>query len=202
MNASACLKRICVASWLLTAVIPAANAQQMTAQAGRPRQPGYAAQTQNFPKLPPSFPCTVGVLPGVWKLVHLYQAPIGDELTEFLAAPMQYMLFNTNNTYGKYNAGRTEVAPETIRDEITKHTTGLQQYLLDTSGFIFFYQDKTPIDTQACFIVANSQGPFAPGQMLLMPPQGQIQGRLLRVYGRVNEQPQYKQPVQLPAGRR
>jgi len=203
MKQSSFLKCICGVLLLLATAIPAANAQQpMTAQPGRQRQP--AAQAQNFPKLPPSFSCTAGILPGVWKLLHIYQLPVGEEETEFLVNPVQYLLFNTNNTYGKYNAGRNELAPETTRNEITKHVTGLQQYLLDSSGFIFFYQDKTPIDTQACFIVASSQGPFAPGQMLLMPPQGQIQGRLIRVYSRINEQPQQQRnnPVQLPVGRR
>jgi hypothetical protein len=33
-----------------------------------------------------------------------------------------------------------------------------------------------------CFIVANASSQFAVGQMLLMPPQEQAHGRLVKVY--------------------
>lgn len=174
---------------LTIAMAMPAAAQQAFPQAAAPAQPAAATAT-GFPQLPQSRACTADDLPGVWKLLRVYEAPSGIEMTAFVTNPVQYILFDANSIYGKYNAGRTELPAPSIRNAITQHASGLQQYLVDASGFVFFYQDKAAIDTQACFIVANPLGQFLAGQMLLMPPEGTIQGRLVKVYARVNEQPQ------------
>ena len=181
--------RILYAGLLLMVITLPAAAQQPFPQAPAPAQPAYVPPPATaFPQLPPSRACATQDLPGIWKLHRVYEAPLGTEMTAFLANPVQYILFDANSTYSKYNAGQTEIPPASIRGEITQHTSGLQQYVVDASGFVFFYQDGKAIDTQACFIVANPLGQFQAGQLLMMPPEGTIQGRLVKVYVRINEQ--------------
>jgi hypothetical protein len=164
------------------------------------QQQAYAAQAQIFPKLPPSRACTAADLVGIWKLLLLYETPVGTDMTDFLTNPVQYLVFNNNNTYGKIVSEHQEIPPGGIHWRVSK-LPGLNQYIIDSSGFVFFYQDKQAIDTQACFIVVVQQEPFNVGQMLLMPPQGQTKERLLKIYGKVDERPQPQQPKPQPQNR-
>ncbi len=160
----------------------------MTAPAAAQQPVQYAPPAPVFPQLPPSRPCTAKEVPGVWKLLRVFETPSGAEMSAFLSNPVQFILFDANSTYGKY-IGNAELPPASIRGEIAKQVSGLQQYLVDASGMVFFYQDRASTDTQACFIVVTPVEPFAAGQMLLMPPEGTIKGRMVKVYIRVNEQP-------------
>ena len=62
---------------------------------------------------------------------------------------------------------------------------GLQQFVIQKSGMIFFYQNSVAVDSQACFIVASHVGSFLVGQMLMMPPAGQTSVRLVKVYEKI-----------------
>ena len=152
-------------------------------------QQAYESQAQYFPKLPPSRACTMQDLAGIWKILLVYEKPVGPDMTNFVTNPVQYLLFNTDSTFGIINGHGRELPPVVIRDIGAKEQAqALLQYVVDASGFIFFYQNKQATDTKACFIVAVQEGQFYPGQMLLMPPEGQSKERLLKVYSKVNEQ--------------
>jgi hypothetical protein len=135
--------------------------------------------------LPPSRPCTAADMVGLWKMMQVYEAPAGIETEAFKANPTQYIYFQPNNVYGRYNAAGPDMSYDQVRDEIAHHAAGLQQYVVQDSGFLFYYQDKIPTDTQACFIVVTAKDPFVVGQALLLPPKGQIQGRLVKGYLKV-----------------
>lgn len=156
-------------------------------------EPAPVEPVSSIPALPPSQLCKLNdIKGGVWKLMQVYEEPEGSELQSFRASPSQYLIFFHRNTYARYNSGRIELGARAVITEVKKHTTGLLQYLVQDAGLIYFYQDKVATDTQACFIVARSQGPFIAGQMLLMPPRGQIKGRLVKVYKNIYTPPPKK----------
>ncbi|MDE3060915.1 MAG: hypothetical protein KGJ06_07880 [Pseudomonadota bacterium] len=168
------------------------------------------AQDESFPQLPPSSPCRQADIVGIWSLVHVYESPSGSEAAAAVSSPSQYMLFDANNTFGKYNAGNTPLPPDQVRAQILSHASGVQQYVVqDKTGFIFFYDNSVAFDTQACFIVANPVDAFYEGEMLLMPPEGQIKERLVKVYAKIwppkpKPQPQAQprpQPYMMPRQR-
>jgi hypothetical protein len=145
--------------------------------------PSPVASSTLFPSLPQAMPCQQEDMRGLWKLSAVYEDPQGPEVTSFAASPNQYVFYRADNVFGRFNAGHTEMSTKAILENIKKHTSGLMQYLLQgDTGFIYFYNDGVATDVQACFIVTTNRIPFEKGDMLLMPPKGQIQGRLVKVY--------------------
>ncbi len=131
--------------------------------------------------LPPSRACSKREVPGIWKLIQIFEVPSGAETADFAENSVQYMLFNPNSIYGKYNSGADRsFPPDWCVQPDSQHNSALQQYLVQNTGIMLFLSDRIAIDTQACFIVVNPVGNFSAGQMLLMPPEGQIQGRLVK----------------------
>ena len=173
-------------------VTPPTQQIQLPAYAN-PNQPA----THALPPLalPPSNPCKATDLPGVWKLENVYESPSGKEAASFAASPSQYIYFEDNNVFGKYNAPAGNMKPEDIRDQIVQHASGLQQYLMQDKEFIFFYQDRVASGTQACFIVETAQSPFAKGQLILMPPKGTVSGRLVKWYSKIWSPPTPPKPA-------
>lgn len=147
--------------------------------------PANAARPSTMPALPVSRACKQADIEGLWRLLRVYEEPIGKELTTFTSNPMQYIYYKSDGTYGKYNGGEVLTAAEQIVDHIDKHTTGLQQYLLQDTGMIYYYQDKVATTSQACFIVLKPRESFLPGEMLQIPPKGQVNGRLIKEYTKV-----------------
>lgn len=138
---------------------------------------------QPFPKLPVSNACTPQDIKGLWQLGNVFEMPAGAETASFAASRFQYVYFQDNSLYGRYNASQAMPADQ-VRQQITTHAAGLMQYVVQ-NGFVYFYQNQALKDTQACFIVANANENFSVGQMILMPPKGQIQGRLVKTYTRM-----------------
>lgn len=139
----------------------------------------------SIPPLPVSRVCAKPDIEGLWKLQRVYEEPLGMEVAAFKATPMQYLYFRGDGTYGKYSGEGALTAPAAIIDYIGHHTVGLQQYLLQDTGLIYYYQDKIASNTQTCFIVVQPSATFALGSLLLMPPKGQINGRLIKQYSKV-----------------
>lgn len=163
-----------------TAVVPAGSSANPSVTATIPLQ----QRVNYFPVLPPSRPCTPQDVPGLWRLGQVYENPAGSVFSDFTAYPTQYLFFSGDGTY---NASKVQPAPDdnvALSYLSTQKPQSLQQFLVQESGFIFFYRDGAAIDTQACFIVANQRDPFRIGQMLLMPPQGQSATRVVKVYDR------------------
>lgn len=179
----------------------------------QPNAPAPAAQEEQspqltFPQLPPSRKCAKQDITGVWRLRQVYELPVGNAALSWARQPFQYLFFRPNDTYGQY-IGR---APLSIKDapaKITQQKTPLMQYLLK-DGFLYFYQAGVATDTQACFIVTahrqQANFTFDPGQMLIMPPQGQSRTRVVKHYDKFEPAPapapakqapqQQKQPQQ------
>lgn len=186
--AAACLPQAAIASQATSKKTDTSAAKKVAMPAKEappiptfePATPANAAPV--FPSLPPARPCEQDDMKGLWRLAAVYEDPQGPETTAYQASPNQYSFYKRDNTFGKFNAGRTEMSPKSIFENIQKHTSGLMQYLLQDSGFIYFYNDGVATDVQACFIVSDSRVPFEEGEMLMMPPKGQIQGRLVKVY--------------------
>ena len=76
------------------------------------------------------------------------------------------------------------------------HSGALLQFLLQDAGMLYIYQERVATDTMVCFIVAETRPPFGAGNMLLMPPKGQVNGRLIKQYKKV--WPPKPQPQQAP----
>jgi len=147
------------------------------------------AQQSSIPRLPVSNACKTADVNGLWKLQRVYEEPVDGETTASNVSPVQYLWYKTDGTYGKLNAGTTTLLPKAAMDQISQHAAGLQQYLVQDT---YYYQDRVANEVQACFIVFRASGPFAQGEMLLMPPKGTIKGRLIKQYTKV-------WPVQNPA---
>jgi hypothetical protein len=174
-----------------------ANAQQLLppptalapVSAGRPAPPPVNKQPGYFPPLPPSRPCVGSDLFGTWKLLQVYENPVGQALTEFKAQSFQHLFFRGDNTYVEYKSYYNE-NENAVNDKVNGlRSTDLQQFLMDASGFLFFYKNGLSIDTQACFIVTNPLGTFMPAEMLLMPPEGQATSRLVKQYTKTSGTP-------------
>lgn len=148
-----------------------------------------AGEQAGIPPLPPSRPCQREDIVGMWRLLNLYEAPTGPETAAMANSPVQYFLFDQDNTYGRLNAGNVQMPAQNVREAIQRSSSSLHQFVLDQAGMLYFYQDSLAIDTMACFIVANSRTPFQPGQMLLLPPEGQAATRLIKVYEHVKRGP-------------
>jgi len=170
----------------------AASAQEINAPAKELPPLPEAAKTAslpsggNFPALPVSDPCQPVSVMGLWRLAQLYELPEGAEKATFTTSPMQYLMFRNNTTFARYNAGAVELPPADAIKQMDQAGGPLLQFVVQ-NGMVFFYQEQKASDTQACFIVREPQGAFQRGQMLLMPPKGQIQGRLVKVYQRAGE---------------
>jgi hypothetical protein len=145
----------------------------------------------SIPPLPVSVPCTPQDVIGLWKLEHIYEEPIGNETYAFEVSPVQYVNYVANGLYGRYS-GSIVMPPKLVVNEINKHSTGLQQYLVQDTGVMYYYQDKVANDEQSCFFVAKDSAPFFKGNMLQMPPKGKIAGRLIKHYVRVGGPPQQR----------
>lgn len=179
------------------AVPPAADVQPAPATAAVAAQPSPPAPTVpegtitlqpnsgNFPPLPPSRPCARPDTDGLWRLKHVFEKPRGPTTSDFANNPFQYILFLRDDTYRTYKEVWGERTPQQVKNELeATPPTNVQQFVVHESGMVFFYVDGQNIDSQACFIVANERGPYMPGQMILMPPEGRIATRLALVYER------------------
>ena len=138
-----------------------------------------------IPPLPVSAPCKQPDIEGLWKLMHVYEDPAGAETTNYAQTSEQFMLFRPNGIYGRYNDSRALLAPKFIIEQINKYSSTLLQYLVQDKGIVYFYQDKVANDLQACFIVTKTDSLFKEGDMLMMPPKGQIQGRLVKHFTKI-----------------
>jgi len=148
--------------------------------------PIKVAEAPKMPQLPPAKPCIAAEVAGLlWKEIQVYEVPPGDETQALSENPEQYLLLRVNNTYAQLNAGHTAMSEADIRAAMDQNNTVLSQYLLQNTGMIYFYQNSAVVDTQVCFIVTNPKGEFHVGQMLLMPPEGQLPQRVVKVFDRV-----------------
>lgn len=151
------------------------------------------AQQNNFPALPPSNPCKTENILGYWKLVKVYEQPQGEETKDFSITPLQFVRYSKDTTY-KYVKFPQRVDKKTYFNSFErKEGDSLQQFVVNDTGFVYFYNEGNVVDTQACFIVAQDLGEFKAGQMLMMPPApqpGQLASkRLLKVYYNVTPKP-------------
>lgn len=135
-----------------------------------------------FPKLPLSKVCSKDKLVGTWKLLMVYELPVGNELALFRRNPLQYIIFDADNRYGEFISTLRAVTMREVRSYSISQQKVLQQYVVNKSGILFFYKDGIPVDSLACFIVASNDAPFQDGQMLLMPPENVARGRMVKVY--------------------
>lgn len=138
-----------------------------------------------FPTLPPSRRCTRQDILGIWKLLQVYEQPVDGEMSAFQKSPVQYLTFDDDDTFSHYSAGRSDLSIQGLRDAVKLQKKDLLQYVMGDQGMVYFYKNSVATDTQVCFIVANHLGNFLLGQMLMMPPEGQVQGRLVKVYTKV-----------------
>jgi hypothetical protein len=140
-----------------------------------------------FPKLPKSSVCTQEKIAGTWKLLLIYEVPSGRELEIYSTLPMQYYIFRSaDGRYGDYMGVLQSMSMAQIQNLAIDKLEDLKQYVVNSSGMLFFYRNRIPVDSLACFIVEEPQPPFMRGQLLLMPPEKSSQGRrLLKVYQRV-----------------
>lgn len=203
------------------ASIPLASAQETPAPAGTPAavpetspaaaaappvkvaaaaataQVPFQARANHVPALPESRPCTAGDVVGAWRLAQVYENPPDAAMRDFSATPYQYLLFSGDSTYSSYKNISPGDETSIVAQLSAPSQQGLQQFLVQEGGFIFFYRDGIAIDTQACFIVVNPKDPFTAGQMLMMPPQGQSAVRLVKVYSIISDK-QPSHPVNAP----
>lgn len=143
------------------------------------------AAAQVFPDLPPSRHCIKDDIAGLWELRQIYEVPEGTEMQEYKRHPFQYTIFRPNDTYETYIAPHRQRPAVVLKEIAGKKDPTLLQYVVDKSGFLFLYKNGVAADTQACFIVANRSQGFEVGQLLLMPPEGKIKGRLVWVYSKI-----------------
>jgi len=170
-----------------TPAVPAAAAEAMPATMPPTNIPTTLQPTAgDFPPLPPSRPCARPDADGMWKLTAVYENPRSSMSTDFASYPHQYILFLRDDTYRTYKDVWGDKSDAQVRVDLEKEQpTVLQQFLVHQSGILFFYKDGAFLDSQACFIVANSKGPYNQGQIILMPPEGQSSVRLAMVYTRI-----------------
>jgi hypothetical protein len=138
-----------------------------------------------FPSLPPSSRCTKDLLAGTWKLLALYEVPAGREMQLYIKRPLQFNVFSHDGLYSSYISSWRDIPYQNVKREAFAQKGGPQQFVVKDSGIIFFYKDGIAIDSLACFIVAQNDGPFELGQMLLMPPEQAARGRLVKIYQKV-----------------
>lgn len=153
-----------------------------------PEKPAQTVQPSSFPVLPPSRPCIAEDLRGAFKLAAVYEDPAGEEISAFKASPNQYLVFRANSMFLKANMGSENISIEEVMARMREHSSGLSQYLLQENGFVYFYMDSVAVDVKACFIVSSDKLPFKNGQMILMPPKGQSQARVVKLYDRVKRE--------------
>jgi len=151
-------------------------------------KPAEVVPASTFPMLPPSRPCVAEDLRGNFKLAAIYEEPVGEETSAFKASPNQYLVFRGNSTFMKANMGNENVSIEEVLKQMREHSSGLSQFLVQDNGFVYFYLDSVAVDVKACFIVSGDKVPFKNGQMILMPPKGQIPGRLVKLYDRIKRE--------------
>lgn len=151
-----------------------------------------------FPALPPADPCSDLSIRGTWKMVAVYEVPLGAQTDMFNKYPMQYIRFGEDTTYGEYNAQNMEMDFQTANSFIARSVKEPQQYLVRDKGMVYFYRNSVAVDTQACFIVAKDKNGFYSGEMLLMPPEGQYSGRLVKVYARMQDPALATRPLSNP----
>jgi hypothetical protein len=151
------------------------------------RPPVETGQRSSLPVLPLSSPCKKPEVFGLWILNKVYEEPVGTETQSLIISPIQYIFFKPDGLFGRYNAASAPMRPRQILAAMKKHSTGLQQYLVQEGGKIFYYLDKVASDVQVCFIVLEDKESFTKGDLLLMPPKGQISGRLIKQYSRLKK---------------
>lgn len=155
-----------------------------------------------FPELPPSRPCVANDTRGLLHLLNVYEDPQGTETSSFRATPNQYLMFRNNNVYARVNMDESDANVSDVVKKLRQHSTGLLQFLVQDNGFIYFYQNSVAVDVQACFVVAVDKVPFKTGQLLLMPPKGQIQGHLVKVYEKIKTPRNNNGPASKGKGRK
>lgn len=157
------------------------------------------AQKPTFPALPPSRPCAPEDMKGAYRLLEVYEDPQGVEISTFRVSPVQYLFFKPNNVFVRVNLPDDSLSVQEVIKRSKEHSAGLLQYILQDNGFVYFYQDSVATDVKACFIVADNRIPFKKGQMILMPPKGQAQGRLAKVYDKISAPLQEEPPADTPS---
>ncbi|NBX04008.1 MAG: hypothetical protein EBR02_08135 [Alphaproteobacteria bacterium] len=144
------------------------------------------AQPGRVPALPPSRICAQADIIGKWKLLQVYEEPTGPETGVFYSLPSQYLAFNVDSTYDTYEKDKDiQIELEKLKAEMKQQVRGLQQYVMQANGHLYFYRDSVATKQQACFIVVTGNTFFAEGQMLLMPPNPQSPTRWVKVYSKI-----------------
>ncbi len=165
---------------------PLTRPEQQTQQNNAPKiNPStyYQQQKPPFPMLPPSRPCVTADMIGQWKLTAVHEDPPGAEASAFSTNRYQYLLFEKDSIYAKYSSATVSLPPNLVRNTLLEDSqNGLHQYVVGDGGLVYFYNQGIAVDSQVCFIVANERGDFIAGEMIMMPPKGQIKGRLAKVY--------------------
>ncbi len=200
---------VCMLGFVATADAQTASAPpRLTPPSIMPAMPTYpngpmvmppmALQGQ-VPELPPSRSCGPQDVLGLWKLLQVYEEPSGPELSVFYSMPSQYVRFTTDGMLGLYEKELdVSLLPQKVLDEMKQQNRGLQQFVVQAGGQMYFYRDSVAVKQQACFIVVNGSNFFASGQMLLMPPNPQSPTRWVKVYSKIwmQEQPQQESAPQ------
>ncbi len=138
------------------------------------------------PSLPPSRTCVQQDMQGLWKLLHVYEEPMGPETSVFYSVPSQYMNFKGDSTFEAYeHAKDVPISIAQILAIMKERTKGLQQYVVQANGQLYYYRDSVANKQQACFVVVEGNQYFAAGQMLLMPPNPQSPTRWVKVYSKI-----------------
>ncbi len=148
----------------------------------KPGEPAY------FPQLPPASACLKKDIVGLWRLTRVYETPVHSETQTFAAQPYQYMFFDWEDTYRQLK-NSTAVDEKALVEQFRTAGGDLQQYVVNETGFVYFYTNSVATETMACFIVANQTNEFTLGDMLLMPPAGQSAVRMVKVYERAARLP-------------
>ena len=161
-----------------------------------PQSPPPAVQEVTIPPLPPALPCRPQWIYGIWELQRLYESPFGTETQAYNLNPVQYLGYGRDSRFYRFNAGKNRMDPVEIYKTMITHSGALLQFLLQDAGMLYIYQERVATDTMVCFIVAETRPPFGAGNMLLMPPKGQVNGRLIKQYKKV--WPPKPQPQQAP----
>ncbi len=180
------------------AIMPLQPAPASPATAANTPQPAASKLSNVFPELPPSRPCTHEDLWGYYGIEKLYEQPAGKESADFQAAQLQFLHFAADSTYRSVKLAGRAPSRKAFYDKFKRNEGDpLLQYVVH-EGFLYFYNNGKPLETQACFIVANEQGEFKKGYLLLMPPAPQegevVSSRLLKVYKNFNR-PRGKKPL-------
>jgi hypothetical protein len=121
----------------------------------------------------------------LWELKNVYESPLGAETEAFNQSPAQYIGFRKDTRFFRYNAGKSRMDPKMVYKTVNEHSGALLQHLLQDGGMLYIYQDSVATDTLVCFVVAETKPPFGAGNLILMPPKGQITSRLVKVYRKV-----------------